>query len=195
MGLFAKKEETTGDVPLETYKVVYKGGLASLPKAKAGEIKFHLMSDEFRLEPTVGSRSYWNLLRIPYQAVNDLRFVVRQVSTVESLMSGVAGQPDSDLAQANNIHLDYVDDAGVQVLLRLEMLTGLTVMGQAKKCRELDDRLRVHGIRSKFRVQPAPAGGGGDIAGQIAQLAALRDQGVLTPQEFDTKKAELLRRL
>ncbi|WP_279582871.1 SHOCT domain-containing protein [Fodinicola feengrottensis] len=116
------------------------------------------------------------------------------MSTAESLMSGLAGQPDSDLAQANNIHLDYLDEAGTQVVLRLEMLTGMTVMGQAKKCRELEDRLRVHGIRAKFRAKAAPSGGG-DIAGQIAQLAALRDQGVLTQQEFDAKKTELLGRL
>ena len=34
-----------------------------------------------------------------------------------------------------------------------------------------------------------------DIPSQIEALAKLRDQGTLTPQEFETKKAELLKRL
>lgn len=37
---------------------------------------------------------------------------------------------------------------------------------------------------------PAP-----DVMGQLKQLGELRDAGVLTPEEFDAKKAELLRRL
>lgn len=46
---------------------------------------------------------------------------------------------------------------------------------------------------------PAPvAGGGGDAAvimEQIKQLGGLRDAGVLTPEEFEAKKAELLKRI
>jgi hypothetical protein len=34
-----------------------------------------------------------------------------------------------------------------------------------------------------------------DIPAQIQQLAGLRDQGILTPEEFNAKKAELLSRL
>ncbi|AWB88086.1 SHOCT domain-containing protein [Mycetocola zhujimingii] len=38
--------------------------------------------------------------------------------------------------------------------------------------------------------QPAP-----DVLGQLTQLGQLRDAGVLTPAEFDAKKAELLARM
>ncbi len=34
-----------------------------------------------------------------------------------------------------------------------------------------------------------------DIPTQIGQLAQLRDQGILTPEEFETKKSELMRRM
>jgi PH (Pleckstrin Homology) domain-containing protein/putative oligomerization/nucleic acid binding protein len=37
---------------------------------------------------------------------------------------------------------------------------------------------------------PAPAGGG--LADELAKLAALRDQGILTPAEFEAQKARLL---
>ena len=39
---------------------------------------------------------------------------------------------------------------------------------------------------------PAPAGGGGDPMEQLKQLAALKDQGVLTEQEFSDQKAKIL---
>ncbi len=45
---------------------------------------------------------------------------------------------------------------------------------------------------------PAPAPSGGDAAAimeQIKQLGGLRDAGVLTPEEFESKKAELLKRI
>lgn len=42
---------------------------------------------------------------------------------------------------------------------------------------------------------PAPAAASPSIAEQIQQLAALRDQGHITPAEFEAKKAELLSRM
>lgn len=42
---------------------------------------------------------------------------------------------------------------------------------------------------------PAPGGTGGDVMAQLKQLGELRDAGVLTPEEFDAKKTELLSRL
>ncbi len=46
-------------------------------------------------------------------------------------------------------------------------------------------------------AKPAPRGGGqsADIPAEIAKLAALRDQGILTEDEFANKKAELLARM
>jgi len=42
---------------------------------------------------------------------------------------------------------------------------------------------------------PAPAATSADAMAQIDQLARLRDSGAITPEEFDTKKAELLARI
>ena len=54
--------------------------------------------------------------------------------------------------------------------------------------------LRPHRRASARDVPPAaprrPA-----VAEQLKQLAELRDQGVITPAEFDAKKAELLQRM
>lgn len=39
---------------------------------------------------------------------------------------------------------------------------------------------------------PEPAGGAVDYTAELTQLAALRDQGILTNEEFDAKKKQLL---
>lgn len=46
--------------------------------------------------------------------------------------------------------------------------------------------------RSTVNVAPSAAAPGVDVADQLARLAALRDQGVLTEQEFSAQKARLL---
>ena len=41
----------------------------------------------------------------------------------------------------------------------------------------------------------APGGGADDVAQRLAQLRVLRDQGLITAQDYDAKKAEILSRL
>jgi uncharacterized membrane protein YdbT with pleckstrin-like domain len=48
---------------------------------------------------------------------------------------------------------------------------------------------------ASWSAQRAPAGGGANIPDQIEQLAALRDKGHITAEEFETKKAALLERM
>ncbi|GIH19923.1 SHOCT domain-containing protein [Rugosimonospora africana] len=195
VGIFGKKDDSGkgGVEALETYKVIYKGGLAALPKAKSGEIRFLLTREAFELQPTIGSKSYWQPLTIPYADVADVKIVARQMSTLEAVLGG----PDARrLNDSNNIHIEYLDESN-PTTLRLEMLTGITVPNQAAKCREFEDRLRTLRIRDQFRAAPAgpPAAGGADVPSQIAGLAQLRDQGIISDAEFETKKADLLSRM
>jgi hypothetical protein len=44
----------------------------------------------------------------------------------------------------------------------------------------------------QYAPPPAPGNGGDDPIEQLRQLAALRDQGVLTEEEFAAQKARLL---
>jgi hypothetical protein len=41
-------------------------------------------------------------------------------------------------------------------------------------------------------AMPAPPAGGDDVAAQIQQLASLKDQGLLTEEEFAAKKKQIL---
>ena len=46
--------------------------------------------------------------------------------------------------------------------------------------------------QEQYAPPPAPAAGGGDRVQQLKDLAALKEQGVLTEQEFAAEKARIL---
>lgn len=192
MGLFKSSKAEPADAapaPIAEYKVVYRGGLAELPKSKSGGIAFHVWGDRFALEPATGSTRFWTSLTIPYAAIGDLRIVRRQVGAGEALLVSSSGQ--RNLEQDNNIHIHYTDEGGQQIVLRLEMLTGVSVTGQAKKAAEFNDLLQARGIRAKFQqaaVQPSA----GSLADELGKLQQLVASGVLTPDEFAAAKARLL---
>jgi len=181
---------------IESYGVVYKGGHPDYPKEKGGKIHFKVFNDRFELLATMGTKRWFSGLVIPYRSISSLEIVERQVGTVEGLLGGLNSR---QLNQANNIHISYQADDGQEVLLRLEMLSGVTVMGQAKKCLEFMDRLRTHRIFEKFRGKRDKQTEGHnvveDIPTQLEKLAALRDRGILTAEEFARKKTELLSRM
>ena len=180
---------------IDSYEVVYRGGLPEYPKEKAGTITFNLFDDCFQLVPAFTSKDWFSDLTIPYNTVLNLQIVQRQVGTLEGILGGLDSR---QLNQANNIHITYRERGGETLILRLEMLTGLSVMGQAKKCLELEDRLRTHGIRGKFCSAPIRESRNeskGDIPTQIEKLAALRDKGIISLDDFNSKKTELLSRI
>jgi len=181
--------------PIETYKVFYLGGHSDYPKQKVAEIRFHLFEDRFEFEPTATTKKWFAGLTIPYDTVHSFEIVQRQVDTLEGLLGGIDSH---QLNQANNIHINYESDTGT-VLIRFEMLSGFTVMGQAKKCLQLEDRIRISKIREKFRQTQAPLEAvheqPDDIPTQIERLAGLRDRGIITEAEFEAKKTELLSRM
>lgn len=179
---------------LVSYKVNYRGGHPDYPKPKVSGLNFGIYPDRFELQPTNAAKKWFRGLSIPYSQVRDLQIVARNVGTAEALLGGLNSR---QLNQDNHIHISY-DSDGHPIVLRLEMLTGVSVMGQAKKCRELEDRLRNLGVRDKFSlgISMAPVlPSSDDILDQIAKLAALKSEGILSDDEFQAKKAELLGRL
>lgn len=56
-------------------------------------------------------------------------------------------------------------------------------------------RARISGGEAKPAPAPASTPAAPDVMGQLKQLGELRDAGVVTPEEFETKKADLLKRL
>jgi hypothetical protein len=78
------------------------------------------------------------------------------------------------------------------------MLTGVSVMGQAVKCKELEDRLNTHEIRQKFlTAKPVQSNGNSElssVADELTKLAKLKEKGIITQTEFDNEKSKLMGR-
>lgn len=186
MGLFGKKEENPNI--LKKYSVLYLGGDPQNLK-KTYNIEFQIMKDAFYMFSAIGDKKFAPI-NIPFNAISSLEVVQRQVSTAEGLLGGLDSR---QLNQANNIHITYISN-DLELTVRLEMVTGVTVMGQAGKCLELSDFLKTNGILNLFAqakpqsVQTAPS----SAADEILKLKALLDAGVLTEDEFSAKKKQLL---
>ena len=189
--MFGKKKNAV-EGSLRTYGVVYLGGHPNYPKKKVGEISLNIMPDCFYLTPTTGSQNWFSEFKIGYDSISKFEIVQRQVSTVEGLLGGVNSR---QLNQPNNIHITYANEQNDEITLRLEMLTGVSVMGQAAKCSELLDFLKVNGILNKFKGDIPSEQKQDDIPAQIEKLSGLKDKGIITEDEFTAKKAELLAKM
>ena len=192
MGLFSRKKKDEG--LLEKYNVTYKGGRPENPKSLNGKIEMKLYSDHFEFAPTMGSKKKWQPYEIPYNTISKLEYVKRELGKLEALAT--IGGGARDIQTLNNINITHQTDSG-ELLLRMEMLTGVHVAVQAQKCQELDDKLRVHGIRSQFiqEEKSAPAAAAPDIPQQIEKLGDLLEKGLINQEEYDEKKSDLLSRI
>lgn len=175
------------------YAVTYIGGLPTLPKKRTGEIGFNIMPDSFYLKPTKTSEDFFDDMVIPYDSICDFQIVKRTVSLTEGLMSNNS----QSLATDNNIEISYTDNEGNELTLRLEMLTGFSVDGQAVKCKEMLDLLRQHKILKRLQNKQNDSHGAiqDDIPTLIKKLNELKNDGLLSEEEFQQKKSALLANL
>ena len=185
---------------LVRYQVIYLGGFPKKPNKKSDPMAFglNIMEDSFILKPEYATMTSWygdELFTIPYDKVVKFEIVKRQVSMTEAMLS--SNGDTKSLEQENNIQITYLDDTGNQQMTRIEMLTGISVYGQAEKCRELLDLLREHKILDKLNKDTsAPAApSGGDMLAQLEKLADLKAKGILSDDEFNAKKTELLAKM
>lgn len=207
-----KKMKQPVEGAIMRYGVTYKGGLAKYPKQQSGEIGLNVMEECFYLKPTIGTNDWFEEMAIPYAKIKSLEIVERKISNTEWLLSS----SDSDMKameQKNNIEIEYEDVDGNEQFIRLEMLTGISIYGQAKKCVEFMDVLRQNGILKKFagnrnaaqnmqgqqmsgmQAGETQAANGDVILEQIEKLAGLKEKGILSEEEYQQKKSELLAKL
>ena len=195
----SKQNKLPQEGGLIRYEVIYKGDHPDfqLEKKKSSYILLDIMPDRFSLLAKPQSEDWFTGFEIPYNRIISLEIVERVISNAEMLLS--SGSNNSDLRQKNVIEIKYLDEVGDEYVVRNEMLTGTTVMGQAKVCQEMIDLLRTKGIMKQFKgtenSHSANASGGDDVLSQIEKLAKLKEQGILTEEEFANKKAALLEQL
>lgn len=193
-----KEESNALKQPLEgaiiRYEVSYISGVDSIPKAKVGAIGLNVMPDRFAFRVTYTSKDWFTDMDIPYDWITDIRIEKRTITTAEMLMGG---GNDANQQQENNIVMEYTDDNNKKRTFRTEMLTGVTIFNQAAKCREFMDILRQNDILEKIdaKKNKGKASGEVDVVAQIEKLAKLKDAGVITEEEFNSKKALLLEKI
>lgn len=175
------------------YGVTYNGGLPQYPKEKSGEIGLNVMPDSFVLTKTSTTKDWFEDFEIPYDRIKSFQVVKRQAGTWEMMLSG-SGSNVKDTETENVLAITYDDADGSEIFLRLEMLTGFNVYTQAKKCQELLDILRQNKILNRINKQTeqTPAAPAISVADELKKFKDLLDAGILTQEEFDAKKKQLL---
>lgn len=193
------EERKEMDKPLEgaikRYSVTYIGGLAEYPKKKSGYIGMNIMSDRFVFTPTIGTKDWFGEYEIPYDKISELNIEKRTISTSEILLGA---SDNANQQQENVICILYTDAQGQKLTLRVEMLTGGTIYNQAAACREFTALLRQHEITDKFqsaKKEKNSTSSGGDVLAQLEKLNQLKMAGILTEDEFNAKKQDLLAKL
>lgn len=184
------------DGAIERYEVTYVSGLPDIPKRKAGAIGLNIMPECFSFRATITTKEWFADYDIPYSKISELRIEKRTISTTEVFL----GAGDSaNQEQENVICILYTDGDGKKLTLRVEMLTGTTIFNQAAKCREFMDLLRQYEIKDKFEAKDKnesnSSSNGTDVLAQIEKLNQLKLAGILTEEEFSSKKADLLSKL
>ena len=180
---------------LARYEFTYKGGLEDIPKAKSGAWGMNIMPDGFAFRVTNTTKDWLYDYDIAYDQISDIRIEKRSISNAEWLLG--AGN-DANQQQENVVVIEYTDSDGKKQTLRVEMLTGVTIFKQAANCKELMDLLRRNDILDRIQGGGAKKSSGNssdDVISQIEKLAALKDKGILSEEEFTAKKTELMAKL
>lgn len=200
-----KEERRLSKLPQEggikRYEVNYKGGLPGYPKEKDASryptIYLDIMPDRFSFLPKAKSACWFLGIDIPYNRVVSLEIVERTVSTAETLVGTM--RDNLDFHQKNVLELTYLGEDEEEYVMRSEMATGVTTMGEARVCLELIDILRSNKLMKQFlgksepeALPPAPQSANVDVISQLKGYKELLDSGIITQEEFDTKKKQLL---
>ncbi len=181
---------------LQRYEVTYRGGHPEYPMSKEINkypyIIMDVMPDRFSFLPKDLSKPWFPGFELPYTQVVSIELVERTISTTESLLG--SGSDNSDLRQKNVMEITYIDENGDEYVMRNEMLSGVTVMGQARVCLEMMDLLRGNKILKLFRGKGSVSASAPqiDTAEQLKKFKDLLDNGIITQEEFDVKKKQLL---
>ena len=173
--------------PLVSYRVIYMGGIPAFPGI-LGRTTLSLYEHGFSLTSEKLKNQYFSYADV----VSWL--VIRERS------SYAAANPSATFGP-RHIRIEYVDEREQTQAILLEMFSSVFLPKQARDCQKLIALMKQHKIFDKFRpATPLPHADAGKPASfeaveLIEKLAALHQAGVLTDEEFQSKKAQLLEKL
>ena len=165
---------------LRSYKVIYISGFSTMPNLIRG-IYLSLYAEGF-LVHGYGFSTLW----IPYNSVVDFEL---------STGSGdVRRLTRYDASKEKMINISYLNADQQKLVLKLEMSDAVYIFKNFAKATELVSLMRHYKIFDKFSSYQ-PSGLPADIITQIEKLAELNKSGILTDEEFQSKKTELLKKI
>ena len=188
-----KELNQTLEGAIARFDVTYISGLSNYPNAKLGSfIGMNIMPEKISFRKTSTSKKWFNDFDIFYESILEINIEKRTVSTIEMVLDFKDG---INHEQETVICIVYQKDTGEELTLRVEMFTGITIYRQAAKCREFMALLRQHGILKKIKQKKEINDSNDNILGQIKEIALLKDDGILTEEEFQSKKKALLEKI
>ena len=127
-----------------------------------------------------------NVLDSSLEKVNDIRMT-------QSVMGRLLGYGDVEILTASEMGENRIRRVARPVAFKT------TILDQKEKLGDLD-RFEMRAAQAVSPGSAAPAAsptpaGKPSVADLIEELAELRDKGIISPEEFETKKAELLARM
>ena len=121
---------------------------------------------------------------IPLDRINNIDFSQR-------IWERVIGAGDLDIESAGKDGQSHFENVRHPDMVQQEIYRQMEVNSRRQASWHAEAIANNPGSRS----QPAAAAPAPDVTDQIAKLMTLRDQGAITTEEFETKKAELLDRM
>lgn len=124
---------------------------------------------------------------IPHK--NIIRFEITNTPTSSSIRRALRGYSLKTV-----IEIDYVGSNNKPCFIKCSMLVFFDNAKNHAECEKLVHLMKANGIFEKFKKSESSTPQA-DIPAKIKQLAELHEQGVLTVEEFESKKKELLDRI
>jgi hypothetical protein len=128
---------------------------------------------------------------VAWERVLDADLDIFKPGTVQSMLAGLNSMVLRQIRSA--LAVTYFNEVGVRRTARFNIHGAVTVYGDQDKATELVGH--VNTFRPRFAGAGPPAAQQVDVGALIEKLASLRERGILSDEEFQKKKAELLSRL
>jgi hypothetical protein len=140
---------------------------------------------------------------LPYQSIRKLSIStvdqLPRVTATRLLLVGVFALAWKKGQKDKFLQIDFVDNSNTELSIVFAKAIGCDIDTlHSKVLAARQEYLKSAGISPELpppSPPPAKVGGAENIAARIEELAGLRDKGILTAEEFQAKKSELLARL
>ena len=156
------------------------------PVKKKSRWTMCLTPEAFVFAGTDSTRAY-----IPYERMVNFEIKDRIPPLTNSVMRAYMGTPYKTI-----IEFAFIGNTEQLEVFRFETASSIVVSKNQQECERLLYTMKANGIFDKFqKSNSGTPSSENDILGQIEKLGELHKSGILTDEEFATKKAELLKKL